>query len=170
MTHRGRYEYPSGAVREGQILHGRIHGSGKYTAPGGTQVFQGKFVQNLLCGPGKEYDGDRLVYEGDFQNDSRHGKGKLMLADGGFVMGDFRHGLPHGRVHEVRIDAQGRRVQYKGEVLRGQWTGLGVLTDVCGEFSGGFLDGRRHGGGCQVSPSGNKLHGTWRYGVFLRGG
>ena len=36
MTHRGRYEYPSGAVREGQILHGRIHGSGKYTAPGGT--------------------------------------------------------------------------------------------------------------------------------------
>jgi hypothetical protein len=154
-------------VREGQILGGKLHGQGRYAAPGGSQVFEGQFVRNLLCGPGKEYLDGQVVYEGEFQNDARHGKGKLTLACGGFVVGDFRHGQPHGRVHEVRIEPQGSRVQYKGEVLRGKWAGVGVLTDVCGVYSGRFVDGKRHGCGCQVAPSGRKLLGEWQYGAFL---
>ena len=65
------------------------------------------------------------------------------------------------------VDEQGRSFVYKGAVRHGRNTGFAVLEDYKGSYRGYFVDGYRHGHGCQVYKDGTRQEGMWRQGVFV---
>jgi len=136
VTQRFRYEFQSGAVYDGDWLHGSRHGLGKQMWPDGTE-YVGQWLNGLASGVGyiKHSDGD--CYAGQWVSGRAHGLGVYRFQDGA--------------------------ASYEGQFRCDHRDGLGVERWVDGScYAGGFLQGRKSGFGSNTWPDGTVYHGSWR--------
>eukprot|EP00792_Barthelona_sp_PAP020_P006209 TRINITY_DN2933_c5_g4_i1.p1 TRINITY_DN2933_c5_g4~~TRINITY_DN2933_c5_g4_i1.p1 ORF type:complete len:359 (+),score=108.45 TRINITY_DN2933_c5_g4_i1:38-1114(+) len=118
---KGRNEFPSGAVYEGDYTAGKREGKGIYKFPDGS-IYEGAYVANL-----------------------RHGTGKLTFADGSSYEGEWVEGMKSGEGVYVYISKD----TYKGHWEKDQKHGDGSYTFaeskivLDGRFeNGNFVDGK----------------------------
>ena len=69
-----------GAVYEGDVALGRLHGKGTLKLPNGW-TFEGDFVQNSIQGSGRICFPDGGEYEGEVAAGYRHGEGVFRLGE-----------------------------------------------------------------------------------------
>lgn len=92
-----RVTFPDGAHYEGEMVDGRITGSGKYTSSTGV-VDEGTFLDGLLHGEScvRQFpDGSR--HEGAFVHGELHGRGRRVERNGDSYDGFFDGGAKQGR-------------------------------------------------------------------------
>jgi hypothetical protein len=80
-----------GTRYEGEFRHGKRHGQGLATLPGGLS-HDGAWVDGEIRGYGKATHPNGDVYEGEFRDFQRHGRGVLVTADGRRVEGEWQAG------------------------------------------------------------------------------
>ncbi|CAJ1346014.1 unnamed protein product [Effrenium voratum] len=137
LPQRFRYEFQSGAIYDGDWLHGNRHGVGKQIWPDGTEYF-GQWLSGKANGLGhiKHSDGDS--YDGEWVNGRAHGVGVYRFQDGA--------------------------ARYEGQFRCDHRDGLGVETwvDDGSCYAGGFRQGQKSGYGSNTWPDGTVYHGSWR--------
>uniref|UniRef100_A0A7S0A933 MORN repeat-containing protein 5 n=1 Tax=Pyrodinium bahamense TaxID=73915 RepID=A0A7S0A933_9DINO len=116
--------YEDGSSYRGQLLEGRRHGCGVWTAPTESyfgqwkndnrdghgrqswqderarRVYEGQFKAGNFDGHGRmewHTPGGMMIYEGHYANDQKHGSGRYVWPDGRIYDGQWRYGQRWGR-------------------------------------------------------------------------
>ncbi|CBH12436.1 hypothetical protein, conserved [Trypanosoma brucei gambiense DAL972] len=154
----GTFFYTNGARYEGQWRNGYEHGRGTMTYYNG-DVYTGDWCNGRKHGTGT-YTSKLLQYEGGWSSGAVHGIGKCTYADGSMYKGSWCRGLYDG---DGEFVSQDKKCSYKGEFRGGKRCGRGVYQ--CGEveYSGDWLDDRRHGVGEIKTRDGRVFRGTWSH-------
>ena len=166
-------------VYHGSFRDGYFNGKGKLYMHGAL-VYEGDFQHDKPHGMGRQTPIKGCMCVGDFQNGVLHGMVSVCFVCLFFwVLGlvsawtkqrvawECSDSFQNTQAEITNVDEQGRRFMYKGAVRHGQNTGFAVLEDYKGSYRGYFLDGYRHGHGCQVYNDGTRQEGIWRRGVFV---
>lgn len=128
------YAFADGTKYEGEMLNGKMHGTGIYTWANGNQ------------------------YEGDWVNGKMSGKGKYTCRNGRQFNGNFENNKPAG--FTIKCDAQSTGILYAPGNTPTTNQKYGSYTDANGnKFEGPIKNGKLHGKGTITSPSGNKYEG-----------
>lgn len=146
------------AAQDGCIKGNCINGYGTYEFPGGA-VYEGDFVNNKMNGKGVMKYADGAKYLGNWTNNSREGKGRMLLANGDVYFGFFSNNKYHGE--GLMTYANGG--SYEGNWQQGQATGEGVFDFPNGDrYEGAVLNGRFNGQGTIYYANGSRYEGEWR--------
>ena len=136
-----------GETYQGDFLNGHEHGKGLFTSADGSR-FCGQFVQGKGSGHVRVRFADGSVYEGQWNDSSIDGYG-VSHTNTTVYQGRLQGALPWG---------EGVLTTHTGLVYKGQWdqgvrNGSGVYEWTDGSlYRGGFLSGRPHGCGVQITP------------------
>jgi hypothetical protein len=136
-----------GETFQGDFLNGHEHGKGLFTSADGSR-FCGQFVQGKGSGHVRVRFADGSVYEGQWNDSSIDGYG-VSHTNTTVYQGRLQGALPWG---------EGVLTTHTGLVYKGQWdqgvrNGSGVYEWTDGSlYRGGFLSGRPHGCGVQITP------------------
>ena len=140
----GTCKFSDGSVYSGEWLNNKMHGKGKMSFSGETQIqecYEGQFENSAYEGTGIYRYHHGQVYEGSYKKGQRHGKGTLRWAEG--VAG------------------------YVGDWLNGKRCGYGMCLYQDGDrFYGEWSDDRWHGKGVKVEENGLVVVGTWEADQF----
>jgi hypothetical protein len=146
---------------EGQVLNGKRHGTGKFSANAGKKRYEGEWKDNCFHGWGilesdvERYDGIwsngefksgivckeigiAELYEGEWRDGERNGKGRLSGRLGEIYEGMWKNGKRNGF---------GKQVYVNGKVYEGEWSE---------NYENGF--------GKLIYPDGNVYEGIWKDG------
>eukprot|EP00923_Selenidium_pygospionis_P016825 GHVN01029590.1.p1 GENE.GHVN01029590.1~~GHVN01029590.1.p1 ORF type:complete len:382 (-),score=55.25 GHVN01029590.1:250-1395(-) len=174
-----KYEWPDGAVYEGEHIDGTMQGKGRFEWPDG-EWYKGGWKDGKRHGWGKQVSPDRswvvvesehgkekkdwpegVVYEGEWKDGKKHGEGTQVWPGGYVYEGGWKHD---------QFDGEGKLKNSKETVYEGGWKdgkrdGVGeqVWPDT-GWYTGGWKDDTKHGQGKQVWPDGGSYRGKWKYG------
>lgn len=141
--------------RIGTWVNDRFHGWGRETRKNG-DIFEGKFVNDILEGKGK-YKSGNILYLGDFDNYNKHGKGEL-FTDQYHYVGEFVNNRFHGK---GRIEIYEKGV-YEGDFDKDDITGYGIFKYDDGKFyEGKFVEGKRQGYGKLTTSEGKIYEGNF---------
>ncbi len=88
---KGKLQYSTGQILEGEIIEGRLLGRGKITLPN-QSVWEGEFKNHNDLIEGKVTFTDGTIWEGEFDNHLLHGEGKIIFPDGRKWEGEFKKG------------------------------------------------------------------------------
>eukprot|EP00047_Mylnosiga_fluctuans_P008568 m.259246 g.259246 ORF g.259246 m.259246 type:complete len:725 (-) comp22285_c0_seq1:196-2370(-) len=142
-------KYPDGSTYIGQIQPANvrhqqssclvIHGQGRLSTLGGSQVYKGAFKDGKKEGHGVETMPNGSKYDGEFKADERCGHGRKTWDSGSVHEGHYRHGLPWGYGTHVHAD----KSRYIGGFREGKRAGKGCVIDESDIITsvGLFLDG-----------------------------
>lgn len=146
---RGKFQYPSGAVYQGEFVDGEIHGVGK-----------------LNYSDGREYIGEWV-------NRYQEGKGKMTMPDGRVFKGYWKRGEFYGE------DLTGEPIAYNETVVQEEPevqtgcivgdcnTGNGTMLFADGsKYEGGFVNGKINGFGTYYYANNSKYTGEWKDGYY----
>lgn len=176
-----QYRFPNGALYEGKMQEGRLHGWGTlYFANG--DVYRGQWNKNKREGQGILNTADGLSYQGTFFQNQLHGEGRVYDQNGGYFEGLW---------HDGNNTTKGTYVNADGQRFRGYWTQKGfraalptteieVIADCnlvpCGTgkgrmvfpdgsvYTGFFLNGLPDGEGECRYINGVVIRGRWQNG------
>jgi len=87
-----KYKFKNGALYEGEMAYGKIHGLGTLTFANG-DVYRGYWKANKREGEGILNTIDGLSYQGTFFNNKLHGKVRVYDLNGGFFEGQWADGI-----------------------------------------------------------------------------
>lgn len=156
---KGRMEYESGRIYEGDWVSGQWDGKGQLQNPNGDS-YHGEFCLDARHGKGvyKWDNGD--VYTGEFRSDKRHGKGQFDFFNGNKYVGEFCNGMFQGY---GKYEFAGG--YYEGDWKEGRYDGSGELQYANGgKYTGEFRNSVAHGFGMELLPDGRKRRGVWKDG------
>lgn len=114
----GIFYYQSGELKyQGNVVNGKMSGSGKSYYQSGQLKANGNYTNNQLNGQGILYDKDgNIIYEGEFKDDLYHGIGTLFHENGSKAYeGEFINGYMQGT--GVLYTNTGKLL-YEGEMLK----------------------------------------------------
>lgn len=184
---------PDGAIYNGELAGGLLHGNGeliwssgaRYTGTFTRGVYQGQgtlrqdngdeyrgeFVAGELTGAGEFVGADGSRYIGEFQRGVMQGEGEFTSAEGHRYRGTFTDGTLNGPGEFFSKDGD----HYQGEFKHWMFDGVGTLTEKAGEYKGQFRNGIFHGYGLyRYTQAGDEperlLAGRWRWGEFESAG
>ncbi len=127
-------------------------------------VYEGRFIDGLKSGYGKEITGDGRSYEGTFKNNTYDGFGKRTWGEGNIFLGSYKEGVCEGTGIQLN---QNYDIVYYGQfhecLAHGQ--GGSVLHHLDGKKtikSGEFLENQLDGYGEAYYPSGSSYKGNWK--------
>ena len=100
-----------GSIFEGKLVNGLPDGYGKQNFPNGDE-YLGYFIKGKRNGTGKMYRPNGYSYHGDFENNKMTGYGVMTYHNGEEYRGQFKNGLHHGR---------GTLVDIQGQTTEGLW-------------------------------------------------
>eukprot|EP01029_Cantina_marsupialis_P020196 TRINITY_DN4727_c0_g1_i1.p1 TRINITY_DN4727_c0_g1~~TRINITY_DN4727_c0_g1_i1.p1 ORF type:complete len:951 (-),score=164.84 TRINITY_DN4727_c0_g1_i1:71-2923(-) len=176
----GRRVQPDGAVYQGMLRNGQLHGQGEMVWPNGDRYVG--FWKGVRHGVGIHTAANGTVYEGHWDNGTRHGYGILTLQSGQKYVGDWERGHMHGNgvmscANGDKYEGQWKKSRYHGACVftkksgdvfngickEGRVCGLGVSISFMGEeYRGEWEADVRHGRGTCTYPDGSKYTGMWR--------
>jgi hypothetical protein len=156
---KGKMNYESGRIYDGNWLQGHWNGRGNLLNPNG-DTYDGEFVFDARQGHGvyKWDNGD--VYIGSFSQDKRHGQGRFDFHNGNVYEGEFVDGM---------FDGYGKYTfnegYYEGDWKLGRYDGQGELQyKDGGKYTGEFRNSVAHGFGLEVKADGTTRKGVWTNG------
>ncbi len=179
-----KYMFKNGAVYEGEMSYGKIHGLGTLKFANGDS-YKGYWKMNKREGEGILNTVDGYSYVGTFANNQLHGAVKVYDLDGGYFEGTWDKGINN---------AGGTYIQADGQKKKGYWSDAGFkiekesfqsevveyLADCnlvpCGSgkgrmvfedgsvYTGFFLNGLPDGEGECKYVNGEVFKGRWRNG------
>lgn len=114
-----RYLFKNGAVYEGEMSFGKIHGLGALKFANG-DTYKGYWKMNKREGEGILTTADGLSYVGTFSENQLNGTVKVYDLSGGYFEGVWEKGVN---------TAGGTYVQANGRKIRGYWTDAGFKVD-----------------------------------------
>ena len=151
---------PDGSAYRGQLLNGRLHGTGAVREANGN-TYEGTWQYGRRSGRGSQSYSDGAVYSGEWKDNLRDGNGSLQYANGDVYEGDWKNGLRHGRgVIQFSSGAV-----YDGEFEDGVFHGLGARRAPSGAYYvGRYRSGRSNGRGVMRFADGALYEGYFRDG------
>jgi hypothetical protein len=148
--------FANGAVFEGEMQDGMLHGKGYFRHPSGYCI-RGHFEDNKIKGSA-EYSWGATTYSGQWLNNVPHGKGKETVFGVYTYEGDFYQGVKFGRGKWI-IEGKG---WYDGEVRFNRFNGRGTFCWKNGKmYVGLWKEGLRHGRGKMSWPDGRVYEGMY---------
>lgn len=149
----GRAILPNGDAYEGQYYHMRRKGKGRFEDFKSEYSYEGEWLDDLKHGSGVEKCLDGSIYEGEFHCNLRQGNGTLRMPIGEVYIGEFSNNLIHGK---------GKYTWSPESHYAGNWLeGKGVLVLEKKEYTGDFVEGKKHGYGVLVWE-GNMYEGEFQ--------
>lgn len=154
---RGKVEFTSGTIYEGEFRDAKPHGRGSITFASKAK-FEGEFVDGAKHGVGSFEATDGSRYEGEWQNDAVTGTGRMTYADGRTYHGTWLDGFRHG---------EGRCTYSNGSVYVGAWqnderVGFGEMYHADGSsYKGEWSNSQPHGRGSYIFTNGDCFSGEW---------
>lgn len=184
VVHATTLTLPDGAIYEGELLNGRLHGEGSLRWPGGSSYIGG-FKNGLMQGEGTYTFADGSVYVGGFVAGAQQGSGQLTDAYGNIYQGTYEQNefiegtmtdaqgtVYEGRFLQYRLNGEGKLSFAEGSDWQGQFVD-GVLTGTArfrgsnGEtYIGDVLNGQYHGTGELTRPDGTRYVGEFEAGYY----
>lgn len=183
---KGKMEYISGEVYEGDWLEGEIHGRGVFTFLDG-EIHEGEFRNNCIYGQGIRKYTDGSNYEGNWEDGKKSGHGVQHSKEGNVFNGEWRDDqfiagkafikYEDGSVYEGNWkdnQQNGKGIYYaaNGNIFDGEWRNHQFLSGNCvlkyrdgRSYSGGFRDGNYNGKGTLKMPDGSGYEGDWVNGI-----
>lgn len=179
-----KYQFRNGAIYEGEMSYGKIHGLGTLIFANG-DVYRGYWKMNKREGEGILNTIDGLSYQGTFANNLLNGTARVYDTTGGYFEGVWDKGINN---------AGGTYVGSDGQKAKGYWTSKGFsaqkevlaaeekeyLADCnlvpCGSgkgrmvfedgsvYTGFFLNGLPDGEGVCKYVNGEVYKGRWKNG------
>lgn len=113
-----KYEYRNGAVYEGMMRNGKIHGLGTLTFVNG-DVYRGYWSMNKRQGEGILNTIDGLSYQGTFVDNQLQGSARVYDQAGGCFEGEWDKGVNH---------KMGTYTAASGQKQKGYWTDGGFAA------------------------------------------
>lgn len=180
----GKYRFQNGALYVGQMLYGRLNGTGILQYSNG-DTYNGGWKLNKREGQGTLTTLKGLKYLGNFVNNQLHGLVRIYDLSGGHFAGQWSNGQPQGTGQYIKPD---------GSQIKGSWTddgfvsgnilpdndnknglsdcdimpcgtGIGKLTLKDGSvYKGYFVNGLPHGEGECKFKNGDYYNGLWQNG------
>lgn len=147
---RGKFQYPSGAIYQGEFVDGEIHGVGK-----------------LVYSDGREYIGEWV-------HRYQEGKGKMTMNDGRVFKGYWKKGEFYGEdltgepiaINEQAIEEVVPEVQ-TGCIVGDCKLGQGTMLFADGsKYEGNFANDKINGYGTYYYANGAKYTGEWKDGYY----
>ncbi len=147
---RGKFQYPSGAMYQGEFVDGEIHGVGKLTYSDGRE------------------------YIGEWVNRYQEGKGKMTLPDGRVFKGYWKRGEFYGEdlsgepiaINEDEVELQEPEVQ-TGCIVGNCENGTGTMLFADGsKYEGVFANSKINGYGTYYYANNSKYTGEWKNGYY----
>ena len=142
----GKYQFPSGAMYEGNFFNGEVHGKG-------------------TC-----YYTDGSIYEGQWKNRYPHGHGSKLYADKEMWTGKWIKGKPVNKkgkyfeesfISKGAIGYDGTDIQF-GCIKNNCSNGIGTYAYADGsKYEGQFQENKRHGWGAFYYRNGDKYVGDF---------
>jgi hypothetical protein len=149
----GRTIFPNGNAYEGQYFRMRRRGKGRFEDFKSQYSYDGEWFDDLKHGFGVEKCKDGSIYVGEFYCAMRQGRGTLRKPIGEVYIGDFRNNLIHGK---------GKYTWTPENHYAGNWLeGKGVLVLEKKEYTGDFVEGKKHGYG-ELVWEGNLYEGEFQ--------
>ena len=164
----------------GEFYNDLKHGYGKYNQCG--DIYEGYFVNNMLCGKGRMiYNNSKVIYDGEWKDNKLHGSVKVINPTAQhYLEAKFRNGIRYGEDIEILKTFDGEILEkgyYKNGKLEGnglKWysefdvyevnfkngnpNGYGVFSYSDNSiYSGEWVDGRPNGKGVYIDSQGNIL-------------
>ena len=173
---KGILNFSDGAVYEGDIMDGKMHGYGTYKY--NENVYTGEFVNNKMHGEGT-YKHNGNVYTGGFLNSQMHGEGTYKHKNGNvytgeFVNGEIKEGIAEyssgnvfiGTFINAEMDYGTLTFKnnniYIGKFFNDKLNGEGKLIYSSGGiYTGNFVNNKRHGPGQFQFSDNIKYIGTY---------
>jgi hypothetical protein len=154
---KGKMNYDSGRIYDGEWICGQWHGRGKLLNPNGDS-YDGEFFFDARHGHGIYQWDNGDIYVGNFTSDKRHGRGKFSFHNGNVYEGEFCDGLFDGY---GKYNFAGG--SYEGNWKDGRYNGAGVLIygSTGGKYEGEFRNSVAHGFGTEIMPDGKQRRGVW---------
>ena len=149
----GRTIFPNGDAYEGQYVHMRRQGKGRFEDFKSEYSYEGEWFDGLKQGLGVEKCIDGSIYKGQFHCNMRQGSGTLHMPIGEVYIGEFSNNLIHGKGKYTWTSES----HYSGNWLEGK----GVLVLEKKEYTGDFVEGKKHGYGVLVWE-GNMYEGEFQ--------
>jgi hypothetical protein len=150
---------PDGAVYEGDMQDGLMHGEGILSWANGVS-YSGEFVDGLFQGKGHYQLTGGVIYDGEFSQGEIHGYGVMVFSPDRRYEGEFAHDQFAGSGTYTT-----ERETYTGEFRDDLYHGQGTLSSVAGSsYTGSFEAGEFHGEGLYTAANGD----TWS-GLFENG-
>lgn len=115
---------------------------------------------------------DDSVYSGDFDNGLPHGKGQMTFPNGDIYDGEWLNGKMNGQGEYRRFNSEKDKYVelYIGEFVDGVMQGKGrIQFENRIEYEGQWQNGRRSGIGTLWMPTGEYIHGLWKFDEIIRG-
>ena len=99
MSTKNHIEFSDGRIYTGEVLYGKMHGTGTLIWPKGNECLKyvGKFKDDKRDGPGTFIwmeDGECVRYVGEWKDDKMH-HGTMIWADGIKYEGEWKDGKVH---------------------------------------------------------------------------
>ena len=138
LNGKGRIEYPSGEIYEGNFIEQKRNGFGNYKFKNGDQYI-GEWLNDKPNGKGKYKWANGDVYHGDFEESFQTGKGIFEFKGGEKYVGEFLNSEKHGK---------GKFYYLNGNIYDGMWAndnmhGTGILYFKNGDrYEGEFGDNK----------------------------
>ncbi|XP_068610987.1 radial spoke head 10 homolog B [Brachionichthys hirsutus] len=170
-TGEGRYTWPGGSSYNGTVYNGIRHGTGTYKSENGTMSYTGQWHQGKRHGKGVFYynRNETSWYDGDWVKNNKEGWGVRRYPSGNLYSGGWKNNLRHGggtmewlRLGQQHVGTWLNGVQHGGGTHT--WTPRhadGARFSPCNRYTGGFLQGRRHGRGAFCYAGGVTYEGEW---------
>jgi len=150
---------PDGALYEGDLEKGVLHGQGKMVWPDGSS-YEGQFKDGYFHGVGRleMINGD--VYEGDFFEAKMTGQGDYQFANGDVYEGEVKNGLLEGDGKLKEVSG----AHYSGAFQKDNFYGQGgYITATGDQYIGTFVDGSLTGQGEYIGRNGERYKGGFDY-------
>ncbi|NIN37085.1 MAG: peptidase C13 [Gammaproteobacteria bacterium] len=152
---------PDGAIYDGEMQHGVIHGQGRMRWPNG-DIYQGEFENGLFHGQGRYESSNGVVYSGQFANGRFTGMGTIRYSGDRYYQGEVKDWEQHG--HGTYVDAD---MEYTGDFVEGRFEGTGTFQMANGDvYSGQFKKGELDGQGTYTSIDYRHYEGKFVKGQF----
>ena len=134
----GKFEFLDDSVYIGEFKNGAISGKGCIEDESIGYRYKGDWLNWEKNGPGIEEitkKGKTEIFEGRFKNDLREGYGKLIYRNGDTYTGYFAEGKRNGHGILNWVDGQ----KYEGNWVRGKMYGQGRMEYANGDWCAGFF-------------------------------
>lgn len=164
---KGLVVFPNGDTYEGDLLNGKMHGVGTFTSKKMSLSYKGQFKEDVFHGDGLLIYPNGESYQGAFVEGKRCGKGTL----------EKKGTYPCtyiGLFEDDQIKGQGLLSYANQDWFEGIFDekGLQGFGRCCinkSNYTGGFLNGLKHGLGKEVLSNGTIYDGTFESNYFVKG-
>ncbi len=152
---------PDGAIYDGDMADGILHGTGRMRWPNG-DTYYGEFRNGQFHGMGRFERANGFVYEGEFTKGDFTGTGTMHWSEDRYYTGEIKAGRLHGKGVLVNEDTH-----YEGEFADDKYHGIGTLSLPNGdEYSGEFVRGLFQGEGVYITADKRRYEGEFSGNTF----